>query len=54
MTFYITKAGLFMKISGQQIIWIENKEAANKYPSRYAAKKHAKNVGLEEYEVING
>lgn len=50
--FYISRNDLYMKLSGQQVIWTENKEAANNYDSKYAAKRHARDIGLTGYEVV--
>lgn len=50
---YSKKTDLYLYINGANVIqWIANKDRANSYVSRYAAKKHLRTLDIHEGIMI--
>lgn len=44
--------GKFLQITSQGLQWVEKPDTAYKYPSKYAAKRHMKQIDDENLKVI--
>lgn len=50
--FVITRNNKFAKMTSNGVEWIAERELANRYPSRYSAKRHVKQFNELKYEIM--